>query len=303
MKKPEVTRRDVLALALAAGLAPPRLLAEDQTMLTRAIPSSGERLPVIGLGTWQVFDVEGTPEEVELRRRIVALLVSKGGSVIDTSPMYDRSERIIGEVIKAGVERDALFLATKVWTDGKDAGERQMRRSAERMRTDVLDLVQVHNRRDLAVQLATIREWQAAGRIRYNGVTDYRASALAEMEAIMRRERPDFIQINYSLGEREADRRVLSLAAELGIAVLVNRPYLSGRLFRATRGRELPAWARSFAASWGQFFLKYIVSHPAVTCVIPATSRAAHMRDNIQAGFGKLPDEKMRARMIKELEG
>lgn len=302
MKEPEVTRRHVLALALAAGLAPHRLLAEDETMLTRAIPSSGERLPIIGLGTWQVFDVEGTPEEIELRRRIVALLVSKGGSVIDTSPMYDRSERIIGEVIQAGVERDALFLATKVWTDGKNAGERQMRRSAELMHSGVLDLVQVHNRRDLELQLATIREWQAAGRIRYNGVTDYRAGALAAMEGIMRREVPDFIQINYSLGEREADRRVLPLAAELGIAVLVNRPYMSGRLFRATRGRELPAWAQSFAASWGQFFLKYIVSHPAVTCVIPATSNPRHMADNLDAGFGELPGAGIRRRMAEFID-
>ena len=302
MKEPEVTRRHVLALALAAGLAPHRLLAEDETMLTRAIPSSGERLPIIGLGTWQVFDVEGTPEEIELRRRIVALLVSKGGSVIDTSPMYDRSERIIGEVIQAGVERDALFLATKVWTDGKNAGERQMRRSAELMHSGVLDLVQVHNRRDLELQLATIREWQAAGRIRYNGVTDYRAGALAAMEGIMRREVPDFIQINYSLGEREADRRVLPLAAELGIAVLVNRPYMSGRLFRATRGRELPAWAQSFAASWGQFFLKYIVSHPAVTCVIPATSNPRHMADNLDAGFGELPGAEIRRRMAEFID-
>lgn len=271
-------------------------------MMTRKIPVSGEALPVIGLGTWQVFDVESTPDEIELRRQIVDLLLERGGSLIDTSPMYNRSEQVIGDVIAAGVDRDGLFLATKVWTDGKTAGERQMQRSAELMNTDVIDLVQVHNRRDLDVQLATIRDLQEAGRIRYNGVTDYRESAHDEMEDVMQRYKPEFIQINYSLGEHGADDRVLPLAQDLGIAVLVNRPYMGGRLFRAVGDMELPDWARTFAESWGQFFLKFIVSHPAITAVIPATSSLRHMGDNLAAGFGAMPDAETRARMLSFID-
>ena len=267
-------------------------------MMTREIPASGEALPVIGLGTWQVFDVASTPDEIALRREIVDLLLEKGGSLIDTSPMYNRSEKVIGDVIAASGNRGKLFLATKVWTDGKESGERQMRRSAELMNTDVIDLMQVHNRRDLDVQLASIRDLQAQELIRYNGVTDYRESAHDEIEAVMQRYRPEFIQINYSLGEHGADDRVLPVAQDLGIAVLVNRPYMSGRLFRAVGDMEVPDWARTFAASWGQFFLKFIVSHPAVTAVIPATSSIRHMTDNLAAGFGEMPDPDTRARMI-----
>lgn len=268
-------------------------------MITRPIPASGEALPVIGLGTWQVFDVSGSTAELLERRRILDMLIDRGGSVVDSSPMYGRAEAVVGKLIDAGIERQRLFLATKVWTDGKAAGERQMRHSAELMRADVIDLMQVHNRRDLDVHLETIREWQDAGRIRYNGVTDYRASALPAMERLMQERRPDFIQINYSLGEREAEQRVLPLAQDLGIAVLINRPYMSGRLFRAVRGRELPQWAAPFAESWGQFFLKFIVSHPAVTCAIPATSDPRHMADNLGAGFGELPDAATRERMVE----
>jgi len=299
------SRRDILRLAAVAGVPalPPALwAAEDDAMMTRKIPVSGETLPVIGLGTWQVFDVESTPPEIELRQQIVDLLLERGGSLIDTSPMYNRSEKVIGDVIAASGNRDRLFLATKVWTDGKASGERQMRRSAELMNTEVIDLMQVHNRRDLDVQLATIRAWQEQERIRYNGVTDYRESAHDEMEGVMRRYRPDFIQINYSLGEHGADDRVLPAAEELGIAVLVNRPYMSGQLFRAVGKRELPDWARSFATSWGQFFLKFIVSHPSVTAVIPATSDSRHMTDNLAAGFGEMPDAAMRARMISFID-
>ena len=292
------SRREAIGLALAAGLAPHFAFAEDR-MITRPIPASGESLPVIGLGTWQVFDVESTAEEIAPRRRIVEALLHAGGSLIDTSPMYNRSEQVIGDVIVAGVDRSKLFLATKVWTDGKEAGERQMRRSAELMNTDVIDLMQVHNRRDLDVHMATIRDRQNAGGIRYNGVTDYRESALDEMADVMRHHRPQFIQINYSLGEHAADDEVLPMARDLGIAVLVNRPFMSGRLFRAVRERELPDWAGEFADSWAQFFLKFIVSHPAVTCVIPATSDPAHMADNLAAGSGVLPDATTRRRMVE----
>src|SRR5690606_3941838 len=215
------TRREVLSAGLAAALAPV-LAGGSETMITRRIPVSGEALPVIGLGTWQVFDVPSTPAALEAPRRIVDLLVEAGGRLIDSSPMYGRAEQVVGEVIAAGADRDRLFLATKVWTDGRTSGERQMQRSFQLMRTDVMDLMQVHNRRDLDTHMDTIREWQAQKRIRYSGVTDYRESVLEEMEAVMREHRPDFIQINYSLGEHGADDRVLPLAQDLGIAVIVN---------------------------------------------------------------------------------
>lgn len=303
MSGPETwSRRDFVKLAAAAGLLPELSLAEGKSMMTRKIPASGEELPVIGLGTWQVFDVESTPEEVSLRKRIVDLLIDHGGSLLDTSPMYNRSERVIGDVLEAGSSRDQLFLATKVWTDGKASGERQMQRSAELMNSRVIDLMQVHNRRDLDTHLGTIREWQEQERIRYNGVTDYRESAHDDMEDVIERYKPEFIQINYSLGEHGADDRLLPVALNSGVAVLVNRPYMSGRLFRAVGKRDVPEWARSFAASWGQFFLKFIVSHPAVTAVIPATSNIRHMADNLAAGFGEMPDSATRARMISFIE-
>ena len=225
------------------------------------------------------------------------MLIAGGGSVVDTSPMYNRSEKVIGDVIRVGADRGKLFLATKVWTDGREAGIEQMRRSARLMNTDVVDLMQVHNLRDTAVHLESIRESQDAGRVRYSGLTHYTASAHDALEREMKQFRPDFIQINYSLGERQAERRILPLAQEMGTAVLVNRPFQAGRLFRAVAGQPVPEFAKDFADSWGQFFLKFIVSHPAVTCAIPATNKPNHMIDNLGAGFGALPDNEMRQRM------
>ena len=298
MKRSNWNRREVLSAVGAMSLAPICGAAEERMMISRSIPSSGEKLPIIGLGTYNVFDVASTPAEIATRKSVVDMLAGEGGKMIDTSPMYNRSEKIIGNVIDAGTDREALFLATKVWTHGKNAGITQMRQSAELMRTDVIDLMQVHNLRDTDIHMQTIRDWQDAGRIRYNGLTHYRADAHEALESAMQKQQPDFIQINYSLGEREADRRLLALAADSGVAVLINRPYQSGALFRAVRGRSVPDWATEFAASWGQFFLKFIVSHPAVTCVIPATSKAHHMRDNLQAGFGPLPNQATRQRMV-----
>ncbi len=291
------TRRSALTAGAALALSPALSIAGEKTMLTRPIPVSGEPLPVIGLGTYIVFDVTRTSENLEARQAIVELMVEKGASLLDSSPMYNRAEYVIGDVIRASNVRKHLFLATKVWTDGKSAGERQMRGSAKRMNADVVDLMQVHNLRDTEVHLGTIREWQAEGRIRYSGVTHYHARALDRLEAAMKKYKPDFIQINYSLAEREADRRILPLASDLGIAVLINRPFVQGRLFQAVGDRRLPDWALEFAESWGQFFLKFIISHPAVTCVIPATSKLHHMADNLAAGFGPLPDERTRQRI------
>ena len=291
------TRREFVAASAALGIAP--AFAAEAAMMTKTIPSSGAALPVVGLGTYSVFDVNSTPAEIALRRDIVGKLVAAGGSLLDTSPLYNRAEKVIGDVIAARAKRDDLFLATKVWIDGRDAGIKQMQRSADLMRTDVIDLMQVHNLRDTSVHMATIREWQQDGRIRYNGLTHYTAGAHRALASAMQEHKPEFIQINYSLGEREAEERVLPLAQELGIAVLINRPYQAGRLFGAVRGKELPGFAREFAASWGQFFLKFIISHPAVTCVIPATSKLHHMIDNLGAGFGKMPDSTMRQRMAE----
>ena len=291
-------RRDILAAGAALSTLPGLTLAtETSGMMTKPIPSSGDPLPVIGLGTYSVFDVDSTPDAIAKRREIVDRLTTSGGSVIDTSPMYNRSEKVIGDVIASRAARDDLFLATKVWTDGRESGVAQMQRSFELMRTDTIDLMQVHNLRDTAVHMETIREWQDDHRIRYNGLTHYTAGAHAALEREMREFEPEFIQINYSLGEREAEQRVLPIAREMGIAVLINRPFQSGRLFRAVAGKELPDFATGFAESWGQFFLKFIISHPSVSCAIPATSKPHHMIDNLRAGFGELPDEDMRNRM------
>ncbi len=297
-------RREVMAAAAALAAMPALSEAGSaKRMLTKKIPSSAEQIPVIGLGTYSVFDVDSTPEDIAARKVIVERLTSAGGSVIDTSPMYNRSERVIGDVIDAGFKRDKLFIATKVWTDGEAAGQAQMAESARLMNTDAIDLMQVHNLRDTAVHMRSIRELQSDGRVRYNGLTHYTAGAHAALVREMREFKPDFIQINYSLGEREAEQRVLPLAQELGIAVLINRPFQSGRLFRAVADKPLPDWAGAFAQSWGQFFLKFIVSHPAVTCAIPATSKPHHMIDNLGAGQGEMPDAAMRQKMAAWWDG
>ena len=292
-------RREVLAAAAALGIAPGIGRGEPSVMLRKEIPSSGETLPVIGLGTYSVFDVDSTADEIATRKDIVDKLVAAGGSLLDTSPMYNRSEKVIGDVIEAGIDRDTLFLATKVWTVGAAAGAEQMQRSADLMRTDVIDLMQVHNLRDTAAHMPTIRDWQEEGRIRYSGLTHYTAAAHEALMREMTSFAPQFIQINYSLGEREAEERVLPMAQDFGIAVLVNRPFQAGNLFRAVAGRDLPDFARDFADSWGQFFLKFIVSHPAVTCVIPATSKPHHMADNLGAGLGNMPGPGQRKLMAE----
>jgi diketogulonate reductase-like aldo/keto reductase len=302
MTKKGWTRREAILTASAAGLLPGLLVAEERQMISRPIPASGEALPVLGIGTYEVFDHASTPEDVARSREIVDILLGEGGSVLDTSPMYDRSEKVIGDIIRAGSPRSEMFIATKVWTDGRDSGIAQMNQSAQLMNTEVIDLMQVHNLRDTDTHMQTIREWQEQGRIRYNGLTHYTAGAHAQLEAEMKKHKPDFIQINYSLGEREADERLLPLAADMGVAVLINRPYQSGRLFAAVSGMDLPGWATEFAASWGQFFLKWIISHPAVTCAIPATSKRRHMLDNVEAGFGPLPDAATRQRMVSFVE-
>ncbi|MCH8159008.1 MAG: aldo/keto reductase [Proteobacteria bacterium] len=298
MSSPQWTRRLFIAAGATLSVAPGIAIGdESMSMRHGIIPATGERLPVVGLGTYIAFDVDSTPSAIKQRKSIVDLLIAHGGSVIDTSPMYNRSEKLIGDVIAAGTARRKLFLATKVWTEGQAAGAAQMQRSADLMNSGTIDLMQVHNLRDTATHMASIRQLQDEDKVRYSGLTHYTAGALRTLETEMLQHKPEFIQINYSLGEREAAERILPLARNMGIAVLINRPFQSGALFRAVANRKLPDWAQDFAASWGQFFLKFILSHHAVTCAIPATAKPHHMIDNLGAGLGNLPDSAMRKRM------
>ena len=266
----------------------------------RPIPSSGEKLPVVGLGTWQTFDVD--PAHSGPLAEVLTTFVKLGGRVVDSSPMYGRAEQVIGDLVTKLKLRDSLFLATKVWTRGQQAGIDSMERSFARLQTKTIDLMQIHNLVDAETQLRTIREWKAQGRFRYLGVTHYEAGAFAEVAKIMAREKLDFVQINYSIMEREAEEKILPLAQERGIAVIVNRPFGGGNLFSRVRGKPLPDFAAEFdCTSWAQFFLKWIVAHPAVTCAIPATNNVQHLEDNMRAGLGKLPDGKLRQRMIGAL--
>jgi diketogulonate reductase-like aldo/keto reductase len=294
------TRREWLRLAAAGAVAPLITSARsaDRPFLMRAIPRSGEKLPALGLGTWQTLNVGESETQRAPLRQVLQEFVRLGGRVIDSSPMYGESETVAGDLAAELGMRDKLFLATKVWTTGREAGIRQMNDSFRKLRTERMDLMQVHNLVDWRIHLNTLRDWKAQGRVRYIGITHYTESAYADLEQVMRSEKPDFVQLNYSIVSREAERRLLPLAQELGIAVLVNKPFEKAGLFDKVRGKELPPWARDFdCVSWAQFFLKFILSHPAVTCAIPATSKVKHLVDNMGAGVGRLPDAAMREKM------
>jgi len=272
-------------------------------MLTRKIPSSGAELPVIGCGTWRGFDVGADPGQRARLAQVLGTLFEAGGSMIDSSPMYGAAEGVVGDLLSQVAARDKAFVGTKVWTRGRDAGIAQMQRSLQLLRRPRLELMQIHNLVDWQTQLATLRAWQAEGRIRYLGITHYTASAHGDLEAVMRAEKLDFVQLNYSLDDRAAEQRLLPLAAERGIAVIVNRPLGGGGLASALRGRPLPGWAGDIGCeSWTQVLLKFVLGHPAVTCVIPGTGNPAHMADDVRAGFGPLPDAALRARMVAEWE-
>lgn len=265
----------------------------------RTIPSSGEKLPIIGLGTWQVFDVGSSAAEREPLEQVLARFVGLGGRVIDSSPMYGRAEQVIGDIAAKLHLRDALFLATKVWTSGKEEGIASMERSLARLQTKRLELMQVHNLVDARTHLATLRSWKEQGRVRYIGITHYTSSSYPEVVKLLRTEKIDFVQINYSLGERDAEKEILPLAQDRGVAVLANRPFGGGDLFSQVRQKTLPDWAAEFDChSWAQFLLKWVVAHPAVTCAIPATANVRHLEDNMQAGIGRLPDARQRQRMV-----
>jgi diketogulonate reductase-like aldo/keto reductase len=299
-----LTRREAARLfgGTAAALCFSRTMAKAQqpadNPIMRPIPSSGEKLPVIGLGTWQTFDVD--PAHSAPLAEVLRTFVKLGGRVVDSSPMYGRAEQVIGDLLTKLKLRDSLFLATKVWTRGKQAGIDSMERSFARLQTKTIDLMQVHNLVDAETQLQTMREWKAQGRFRYLGVTHYEAGAFAEVAKILAREKLDFVQINYSIMEREAEAEIFPLAQDQGVAVIVNRPFSAGDLFHRVRGKPLPDFAAELnCTSWAQFLLKWIVAHPAVTCAIPATNNVQHLEDNMHGGVGRLPDAKLRQRMIE----
>jgi diketogulonate reductase-like aldo/keto reductase len=276
--------------------------APDASMRRREIPSSGEMLPVVGLGTWQQFDV-GSSEEVRAPlKEVLRTMVDLGGSVIDSSPMYGRAERVVGELSEELGLTDEIFAATKVWTRGREDGIKQMKASMAKMRHRPMGLMQVHNLVDWQTHLKTLRRWKEEGRVRYMGVTHYRTDAFDELARAIRTTDIDFVQLPYSIQTRRAEERLLPLAAENGVAVIVNRPYEGGALFRTVDGEPLPEWAQSFVDGWDQFFLKFILSRPEVTCVIPGTSDPDHCRSNMRAGYGPMPDEKMRERMVQHFE-
>jgi diketogulonate reductase-like aldo/keto reductase len=300
--KGNVTRRDaarLMAGTAASLLVAPSLSAEEKpALLQRAIPSSGEMMPVIGLGTSGVFNAA----EREPLEQVVAMLAKMGGKMVDTAPAYGEAEKVTGEIAARLKLHDKLFLATKVGTTGKAEGLQMMERSVELLGKKPLDLIQVHNLTDWEVQLANLDDWKKQGRIRYTGITASRMSAHAEIVHALEKARVDFVQINYSLMEREAEERILPLAKERGVAVIVNRPFGRGDLFGRVREKPLPDWAAEIdCKSWAQFFLKWIAAHPAVTCIIPATSKPHHMEDNMQGGIGRLPDENMRRRMVEAM--
>jgi diketogulonate reductase-like aldo/keto reductase len=289
-------RRRALLAALAAAAAARPALSQNR-MTTKPFPSTGEALPVIGLGTWQTFDVGADRAARAPLRETLKLL---NGNVLDSSPMYGSSETVAGDLIAELGMRDKLFMATKVWTSGREEGIRQMETSFKRLRVERMDLMQIHNLVDVETHTRTLLEMKTRNKIRYLGITHYTSSAYAEVERWLKTRQYDFLQINYSLGERESENRLLPLAQELKVAVVANRPFAEGALFRRTKNKPLPAWAAELGIStWAQYFLKWIVSHPAVTCAIPGTGNPKHMADNLGAGQGPLPDAAARKRMTE----
>jgi diketogulonate reductase-like aldo/keto reductase len=289
---------------LFAALGPTALRAAPDTLNLREIPASGQRIPVIGLGTARTFDVD--PDNAAAMRPLEQVLQhfhDGGGRLVDSSPMYGHAESVVGRLAGRLDIAEDLFMATKVWTRGKEAGIEEMERSRERMGGGPLDLIQVHNLVDLQTQLDTLKAWREEGRVRYIGVTHYTVSSHEELTRIVEREPIDFVQFNYNIATRNAEKRLLPAAADNGVATLINEPFEKGSLFGRVSGHALPAWAGELGIeSWAQFFLKFIVSHPAVTCAIPATSDPEHSADNIGAARGPLPDADQRERMARLIE-
>lgn len=304
-----LTRRQAVlaaaALPVAACTAEPDPAAaqapakETRPLLTRAIPSTGEQIPVIGLGTWQAFDIGPSDPDWTQAREALKTFFDGDGRVVDSSPMYGRAEAAIGALAAELGIAEPLFLATKVWTRGRSQGISQMEQSLALLGVAKIDLMQVHNLLDLETHLSTLAEWKEAGRVRLVGATHYTEGAYDALEAAMRRHELDFIQINYSVAEPDSEERILPLARERGMAVLVNRPFAGGDVFSRVRRLPLPDWAAELeAASWAQILLKFVLAHPAVTCAIPGTRNPRHVADNLGAGSGPLPDAAQRRRIV-----
>lgn len=300
-----MNRRNCLQRLKAMGLLSigANWMNAQQAIIKRSIQSTGEELPVIGLGTWQTFDVAASAPERESLKQVLTTLYEKGGRVVDSSPMYGRSEAVVGELSTTLKVNEKLFFATKVWTNGRERGIEQMNDSFRLMRREKIELMQIHNLVDWETHIKTLRRWKEEGKIKYIGLTHYADSAHEKLLSILSTEQVDFIQVNYNLLERNAEKKLLPFAQDNGVAVLINQPFESGNLFHRVKGKALPPWSKEFDCnSWGQFFLKFILSHPAVTCAIPGTSKPHHMLDNIGAAFGNLPDEKQRQRMVSAIQ-
>lgn len=292
-----------LGLAIGAGssLSFPASATDPKTgPLKKAIPSTGELLPVIGLGTSRSFEIENDPQAIDNLQKVLQAFYEHAGAVIDSSPMYGSAEAVLGKLFARIANPSDRFIATKVWIEGQQAGIDQMHESMQKMGIRRVDLMQVHNLVDWKTQLDTLNRWKAEGKIRYVGITTSHGKLHDEFVEIMQSKPLDFVQLTYNIGEREAEKVLLPLAMDRSIAVLANRPFQQGDLFRKTRNKPLPKWANDCGCTtWAQFFLKYTSSHPAITCAIPATANLAHMRDNMSANFGVLADAHMR----KEMEG
>ena len=302
-----IKRRDLIQLgasaitASALGLSARLATAESAgaAMIKRPIPSSGETIPVIGMGTSRTFDAPDDPDSLALLTEVMTAFFNHGGTVIDSSPMYGNAETRVGDVMRSLDPRPAMFAATKVWTTGKDEGIAQMEESAERMAVDVFDLIAVHNLQDWQTHMATLKDWKEQGKVRYIGITTSHGRDHDEFLEVMKTEPIDFVQFSYNIVDRVAEQQLLPIAQERGIATMINRPYQRGSLFARTRGRDLPDVAADIdVTSWAQFFLKFILSHPGVTNIIPATSKVQHMEDNMKANFGRVPDADQREEML-----
>lgn len=304
----KITRRNAVGLLSTAGLLSftsqaNALFSNTGNMLQRKIPASGEMLPVVGVGSWLQFDVGKDASERQPLTEVLRLMKEKGGRLIDSSPMYGKAEEVIGDLTQQSGFADHFFYATKVWTTGKQQGIEQMNDSMRKMKRKKIDLMQVHNLQDWKTHLETIRKWKTEGKIRYAGVTHYTAAAHERLQEIVEAKAVDFVQFNYSIRVRNAEARLLKAAGDSGVAVIINEPFESGALFGLVKGKQLPEWTKEYdISSWAQFFLKYILAHPSVNCVIPGTSNPKHLADNMGAGYGQLPDEKGRKRMTAYIE-
>ena len=298
-----LSKRDLLRFlglsSIATSINFTSLLSRE-LMVKRMIPSSQELLPVIGLGTSRVFDVEPKEALLGIRKKILEILIMNGGSMIDTSPMYGMAEEITGIITKELNINNEFFFATKVWTNGDAEGKKQISSSFKKINTAKIDLIQIHNLKDWKTHIKTLRELKDEGKIKYIGITHYKASAFNAMENIIKKESIDFAQFNYSLGEREAENRLLPLCQDMNIATIINRPFMRGKLFKEVKNKALPDWSRDFNInSWAQYFLKFILANPAVTNIIPATSKPKNMIDNVMGGYSPIPEKRLQERMLE----